>query len=116
MQEIPADKTSHNWIEDGVLYGKFAPNLVIDLETAKESVKERLRVSNGTSYPILVDIQEIKFVNKEARDYLSTGVAIENVKAAAFLIGSNVSKIISNIFLTFNKPPIPTKIFTNRTE
>jgi hypothetical protein len=88
----------------------------INLEIAKLCIAERKRVSGGQTYPALVFINNIKSVSKSARDYFASDEAANNIVASAFIVGSSVSKIMGNIFLTFNKPPVPLRLFTSEAE
>ena len=113
MQEI---KTAYSraWIENNILYGEFFPNIIVDLEIAKVMIDSRLELSQNKEHIFLCDISKIKSVTKEARRYLSTDVGIKGIVAGALIIDSTVSKIIGNFFLSIDKPPVPTRLFTNK--
>ena len=40
------------WIENGIIYNVYKPNLVLNLTKAKQMVAERLRISDGIEYPL----------------------------------------------------------------
>lgn len=61
----------------------------------------------------LVDVAAVKKVTKEFRDYCATAEAAAYTKAVAILVGSGFSRIAGNLYLNFNKPKNPTKLFTN---
>lgn len=103
------------WMEDGILFGKYAENLFIDLEIAKQVVHERIKFSKGISYPVIIDMKGVRSANKQAREYLATEGA-KYVTAGALVVDSAVTRTLGNIFLTVNKPPLPTKLFTNEAE
>ena len=103
------------WKEDGILYATSSDNLNIDLDTAIQCVHERIKFSNGTSYPCLFDMSNVRSANKQAREYMANEGA-KYVRAGALLVDSPLTKTIGNIFLTVNKPPVPTKLFTDETE
>jgi len=99
------------WIEDGILYGVYLPNTVVTLAVAKKCVEDRLKVTNGKSYPSLVNLKNVAGEEKAARDYYSTGEGIKEVIAGAFIVGSYKSTILANYYLKLNKPKIPVRLF-----
>ena len=117
MNEIVAE-TSYGkvWLEGDILIGTFTEKLVIDLTIARDMVKDRLAVAGEKAYAILVEIDKVKGVDNSARNYLASAEGTHNLKAAAFVGTSYVSRIIGNIFMTFNKPLIPTRLFTDKEE
>lgn len=112
MLETPYMKL---WKRDEILFCTYSDKLEIDLEIAVHCVKTRIEFSEGKSYPVLIRLQGIRSVNKEARDYFSDEGS-KLITAGALLISSPLTKILGNIFMHINKPDVPTKLFTNETE
>ena len=121
MSAQPSDTGTGKWTEtrymrvrkEGpVLHCVFTDCPHLDLEIAKHCVQQRLAISAGISYPCLIDMRDLKSVSTEAREYMAAQGAT-GVKAGALLIGSQVTKMIANIFLLINKPKVPTKMFTD---
>ena len=52
-------------------------------------------------------------MERAAREELA---AFEGVTSAAILIDSALSRMIGNVFITFNKPMFPTRLFISETE
>ncbi len=100
------------WIENEILYCIYKSNYEIDIEGAKQIVKDRLICQNNIKYPAFADFKGVKSVSKEARDYLAKEGSFL-VKACAILVSSPVDKIMINFYSKINKPIIPTKLFTN---
>jgi len=101
-------------IKNGVLYGEYKDDLVMTLPVAQEMVNKRLEFQRKNNYSFIPMIAKIniKYLNKEAREYL----AVEGVKglnAAAFITNSMVSRILLKIFFAVEKPPIPVAVFEN---
>jgi hypothetical protein len=63
---------------------------------------------------LLSDLSKHKNMKKEVRDYLGGPEIFPLMKANAIVANSILSKLIVNLYLSFNKPPIPTKMFTNK--
>ena len=102
-------------MEGYILRGEFAEKLEIDVEIARQCVSERIKFSEGKSHLCLFNMKGIKSVTKEARDSLGKE-GVELIKAGALLINSPLTKMLGNIFLTLNKPKVPTKLFTDEEE
>jgi len=100
------------WITDGLLYHKYAPELVITLTIAEEITRQRILMSDGKKYPLLVDGRTTKYITKDAREYWAKGDGIKYLTAGAFIIGNSIHKIFGNMFLKVNRPPLPARLFT----
>ena len=115
VETIPVKKLDTPYIslriEDGIMYGKWK-NIHITLPIARETVSERIRFSEGVSYPALIDASALKGGDKEAREYLAKEGS-ELIKAGALLVNSIFTKTLVNVFMLINKPPVPTKMFTD---
>ncbi|MBI3509553.1 MAG: hypothetical protein HY064_02745 [Bacteroidetes bacterium] len=102
------------WKEDGILHCVFNEGLDMDLPTAKYCVKTRIEFSGGKDYPCFINMKGLRKASKEARDYMGKEGA-ELIKAGALLTGNPLTKMFGNIFLTLNKPKVPTKLFSDET-
>ena len=100
--------------QDGIVCITWIPNIKIGLVVAKESVAAVKTLCQGTP-PLLIDIQAIKSIDREARAYYA-GPEITDVNAIALLVDFAVSQVIANFYLRINKPTIPTKMFTSERE
>jgi hypothetical protein len=100
-------------IKDGILYLTYKKK-ILDLECAKNVVESRLTLSNGFTYPLFVDIANVKTTTAEARSYTSKGDAEKLISATALWGISPVTKLMANIFLAVQKPKIPVKFFTDK--
>lgn len=104
------------YLEDGIIHViYYVPNTHLTLEMAQRGVEERLRLSNGRTLPLFADIRNIKKVEKEARQFLSSKEGTKLLSAGAFLVGGAVDKLLDHAFLFINKPLVPSKLFTNQT-
>ncbi|HET6227768.1 MAG TPA: hypothetical protein VFF27_15905 [Bacteroidia bacterium] len=101
------------WISNGVMFVEYKPGLIMTLETAKFMVNERLRLSDGTSYPVLLDVRNLVSTERAAMKYYKTKEVTRYITSAALLTGNALTSLAGNIFLTLEKPLIPTKLFTD---
>jgi hypothetical protein len=115
QDKVLEDSYSKIWFENQIIFCAFKfPE--INLHIAEACVELRLKAVNGTAYPTFVDTGNIKGVTKEARDYFASKEAIQYIKAAALLAPSFVTKMMGTFFLTFNRPAVPIRLFTDRQE
>ncbi len=95
---------------------KYAAGATVPLTEAKLCTDSMARILNGKKTPALIDIRNIKSVDREARIHYA-GAATGNIfTAAALLIDSPMTKTIGNFFLGINKPTVPTKLFSSEEE
>jgi hypothetical protein len=101
------------WMDDeGFLCARYADGLHLTLETATSIVESRIFFAKGNSYPVLVDMRGIKSTTKKAREYMAT-MGSTLVIAGALITGSPWNRTLGNLFLTIDKPQVPTRLFTN---
>jgi hypothetical protein len=99
-------------IKSSILHCKYAPNLQLSEDVARSCVEGRIFLSRGKSYPVLVDMLGVVSTTHEASEYMmSLGSTL--TKANAFMTGSWVSRVLGNLILAFDKPEIPTRLFTS---
>lgn len=101
------------WVEDGVFH-IVVLNDSFTLDMAEECVRERIRITQGKSYPMRSDSINVINFEKEARSYLAHDDQVLNLNAGAILIESQLQKILGNFFLFINKPAVPACLFTDR--
>lgn len=99
-------------LEDGILFVLFK-DFYIDINIAEKGLRERLEISDGKKYPLLINIKSMKSITKETRDFLATEKGCEGVIAGALLIDSAIGSMLGNFFIRISRPLVPTKLFTN---
>lgn len=101
-------------IVEGIVHVIYK-NIDLDISQAVHIVKDRLLLQAGQFMPVLCDIRAIQGIDKASRAYLSLeGSAF--VKAVAFVVDSPVSEMLSDLYLSTNSSPIPSKTFVNNVE
>src|SRR5688572_27454377 len=98
---------------DGILFGPYPENFLIDLPIAEQIVRERLEFVGEKSYPALIDTTEVAGITKEARDYFSSDDAVKGISIAAIVSKSLFTVFLANFLVGVNlrKTPIPMKVF-----
>ena len=109
-------KTEHFEIKiiDGVLEVSFSERLDLTLPIAKNFVKERLLISANRALPMLMDVRNIKSIDKESRDYLSHKSNNMYVSAGAMLVCNEIQRLLGMIFIFYYSVTIPYKLFETK--
>lgn len=100
------------WIENGILYVRYKPDILIDLDAARTIVADRITLQQGKPYPVLCYTEGIASSTKTARDYLTIKGSVLT-KAIAYLAAPTVSLAMLNFFIEKNAPAVPSEIFTS---
>ena len=106
----PCAQLTH--LDNGIIRAEFYA-ILDSAKDAKKHAEDCLVFTNGEKRPYLSDVRKVKKTTREARLVFASEVSAQACKAVALIIGSGISKIMGNIFMKFNKPLYPTKIFTN---
>lgn len=101
------------WVDDGILFFVYKPNISINLKSAQKIVQDRINFQGDISYPILCNLRLLKIADKPARDFLAQQGSIM-AKAVALLVDDDYSRFFGDFFLSGSVPTVPTKIFTNQ--
>ena len=105
------------WIEDGVMMEVFKPDVkVLTLQIAEKVVEDRLKLSNGITMPLFVDLCNIKSIDGPTRKFFATPYSIQLVSVSAFLMHNYVSYYGGKLFLMFEKPLVKTELFRTKSE
>lgn len=113
-REVLQTEMGDVYVEDGIIVTIMKhPN--ITLEVAKKHQEQMMaRFADLFPAPMLADTTHLRHVSKEARDYWAKPENSGHVRCTALLIQSTFARIAGNLFLQFNKPKFPTKLFTDK--
>ncbi len=111
--EIIETRNSKVWLEDGIIRQTLKPQVEVKLAEMKEIVAARKKAGQNKKRPYFNDISNIKSINREARNYGTSEEVAKTISAMALFVKTPLSSMIGNFFLGLNKPPYPTKLFTN---
>jgi hypothetical protein len=109
-------RTTTFWrgVEEDIIFFKYAPQLEMTLDVAKEIVQSRLDYTSGKSVFTLIDFTNVKSVTKEARDFMNSPEGgLVGIRAGAFLSNNVVATLFVNLYLKVSNPVVPAKFFTN---
>ena len=96
-------------LDNGIIHEVYHPTHVT-LDALKGHI-EACRQAFGTEGFYISDIRQLKSVCQQSRKHLANHSV---AKASAILVSSGLSTMLGNIFLKFNKPNFPTKLFTSK--
>lgn len=100
------------FVQEGILYVIFKEGLEIDLNVAKEIVDARMKFTGGMHYPVIADAREVRSITREGREYFARN-GNDLVKAGALVVDSPLTRVMGNVFIYFNRPEVPSRLFTS---
>ncbi|WP_028979414.1 hypothetical protein [Sporocytophaga myxococcoides] len=89
----------------------YKKRAIIDLKAAKKSVQEREKFTKNTPTLVIADFTKIDYVTTEARTFFA-GPSNKKTMATAIIFSSKIQEVMGNIYIKFNKPKIPVRLFT----
>ncbi len=113
IQKLNFDFYSVALCDDGLFYIHVEGNKEIDVQHVKEIVDAIEKLGKGKIYPLLMIVGEYTLPTPEARAYIATAESDPYASAEAYVVKSLSQKLVGNVFLSFNKPARPTKIFNS---
>lgn len=105
-------RTCWLWI-DGHLRGRFKDRAEVSLADAQENVRAAHALTGGQRLSTFIDLRWVRSQSAEARDHFSSSEAVQLSPAVALLVDSPLSRAIGNFYLGFNRPSVPTRLFTD---
>ncbi len=63
---------------------------------------------------LLVTTSNFNAISEKARELSASAEFVRNTKGKALLVHNSATKLVGNFYLNFNKPVMPTKLFTDR--
>ena len=99
------------------LIARFVESTVIDKDMAKESLDLiRKYKQNRATYGITDASAKFLDFKAEARDYYREHIVKGETILHAIVVEDMATKIIANIYARFDKPKVPTRVFTDINE
>jgi hypothetical protein len=101
---------------DGIMEYSIRPNLTMNVSDARDIVDATNELGGGKKYPLLINAGNFSLVDTEVRYYASSPEANRFTIASAILVRNIAQKLMGNAYIKFNKPPTPTRLFTDEQE
>lgn len=98
------------WLRpDGIVQLVWTPRIHVLLEDAVGAFAALAQLTGGRASPLLVDMRETGQLDRAAR--LEFARRYDTVSAVALVVGTPLSRMIGNLFMSMNKPLTPTRLF-----
>lgn len=102
--------------EERILYVKILEGSDIELADSIENFQATLHLTKGKKYLKLVDTRPTYTATKEVREFAAKNKEHDGRIAEALLVRSTASQLLANFYINFNKPTIPTKMFSSESK
>ncbi|MCH2044923.1 MAG: STAS/SEC14 domain-containing protein [Saprospiraceae bacterium] len=99
-------------IEHDIIFAKYHSMYLDNVEYLDELSEGIKKLIVHQKNLLLFDASKVKGASKEFRQASTKNRGY--TKAIAIVVGSAILKILVNIFISFNKPEYPTKMFTKK--
>jgi len=98
------------WLRpDGIVHLVWAARVAIVVEDAVAAIEAMTQLTGGRRSPLLVDTRTIGPQDRSARtEFVRRG---DLVSAVALIVGTPLSRMMGNFFLSVSKPMAPTRLF-----
>ena len=100
------------WMEDEIMYGVYKKGCIISKDNIDQIIDLRLQFQQGKAYKGMVFVTNIKAITPDAREAMARRGYDATLKVAV-ITNSMITNILSNLFLEIQRPPAPTRLFTN---
>ena len=101
-------------LQDGIMVGEIKEGVVINKDVSAIMIRERLRLSEGKSYPVILDGRKAKYWTMSSRNNYMKELSYDLITAAAVILSSPIMKVIWNYTTKLFPPPVPLKVFPER--
>lgn len=116
MQQIYLQHSLIIYREDGILELQANDDHVYGIEDVKENVTAFGQLTGNKKVPVLIIGGSFSSLAPETRNFMASEESLKYSKAEAFLITSLAQKLLINFYIKFDKPLVPTRVFTKKEE
>ncbi|MBI1947160.1 MAG: hypothetical protein HYS27_15800 [Deltaproteobacteria bacterium] len=112
-----ATRTMRIWRgEDGIIRAVSLAGAHNALVDAVENIQACAKAGGEKRRPVLVDLRPLGSADGAARGHYAGPETARVFTAVVLLIGSPVSRMVGNFFLTVDRPLVPLRLFTDEAE
>ena len=91
---------------------KFKQDVDVTLEEIKENHEAAKKITNGKKHFVLLDVRGYITGSDKARAFCASKTPVPYRMAVAAIVDSLAVRLRTNSYIKFNKPVIPTRIFS----
>ena len=99
--------------EDGIMHYHVKAVGEFGINDLKEGMYAANEIGRGKKFYNIVTFEDFITVSAEAREFAASEESNQYTIADAFVVKNNALKLVGNFYLTFNKPKVPSKLFTD---
>jgi hypothetical protein len=99
--------------QDGIVRIDYRAYDRVTLSVAQQAYEKQLAVSRDEQRPVLIFGQSVMALEDDVAEFVAGNEVKSLTKAAAILTKSFVEEQMGNMYLMFNAPPFPTRLFTS---
>ena len=108
--ELEATKS---WEKNGIIFILPVSNQQFTLNEAVTLNEKLGEFTNNKRIPMISDVREGSALTAETRAYYGSKDGTRFAASFAFLVKSNYSKVLANVFIKLQKLHVPTRMFTD---
>ena len=114
IKKVELEKVSIQLIDKNILLVTIQKNHTIEIEDIKEMRITSLQMSNEKKYALILIGEFNTSVSTEARGFMAQPNSLDNYRICMSMITRDLPhRLLANFYLKFNKPSVPTKVFSN---
>lgn len=104
------------WRRGDVITAEVKENVEVSVESMNELLQEAVRLAGFKKYFVIVDVRAGFHSEADVRDYYADNDYSKYRYADAFIVKSLATRLMVNFYISFNKPSVPAKTFTDPAE
>lgn len=102
--------------DNGILEIQLADDFYFTLKESQEITSNIITITNGVPHKVMVVAGSLSLSDDGARNYSTTKESTDPIIALAIVTCSLPQSLIANFIMKFQKPRIPTKVFSSITD
>jgi hypothetical protein len=100
------------WLRpDGIVQLVWSPRTTVLFEDATAALEAMAQLTGGRRSPLLVDMHDTGPLDRPTRAELTRRSDLQS--AVGLIVGTPLTRMMANFFLSVNKPQFPTRLFDN---
>lgn len=103
-------------LENDILYVKMKEGINLDQPEMEALLKQAIELAKPDNYYAIIDTTAQYDSTVEARNFYAESDYSKYRYADAFIVNSLPMRLLVNFFIVFNKPKIPSRMFTTKEE
>lgn len=116
LESVDLEKAVVSLLDNNIIKIHVKEHALVELEDIEKIQEVKKSFIGNAVHCVLFIAPRIGTLTKEAREFSATPEVNLNAKAKAIVVPNLGMRLISNFFITMNKPTVTPKIFSNEKE